>query len=469
MAFVTREGRNGKPTWVLYWQDATRGASKAGRRRVACEGGDHADAMDAAELTGNERAALAAGATTAALRKRLAEAYGLLEIRKMREAARAGGEARHDVPLEDLVRAFLDLCRYREAIDLGGDVPLESDPGWRPRLREKPMAPKTRVDVEATLRPFLEWLRPGTQAGAFGGDLVALFLDHMAREVRKRRGRAAPRTFNKHRANIRSFALALTPRAARRYFKVDPRDVFAGDVEPMVEPKAEIKVHAPATLAAFLELAERYGTESRDVTRTRRGRVENFRQASGASVPILEAALVLACTGMRRGEAVNLRWSDVNLDSGLVTIRSTKTRKTRYLPLVADPAGDVCPRFLDLLRAWRERDRTADCVLRFSSQEWPTSSWENATRQAGLKAFSPQALRSTFESVLAAIGFPSPLAAIWLGHSPAVAYKHYLAFPQGRLPGRTVEEVLGLVPFLDRALGRARAGRAFRVVGSETA
>jgi len=31
-------------------------------------------------------------------------------------------------------------------------------------------------------------------------------------------------------------------------------------------------------------------------------------------------------TGMRRGEVLGLRWSDVDLDAGTITIRSTRTR-----------------------------------------------------------------------------------------------------------------------------------------------
>ncbi len=58
------------------------------------------------------------------------------------------------------------------------------------------------------------------------------------------------------------------------------------------------------------------------------------------------------------------------------------------------------------------------------------------------------AIERTFESALACIGFPSPLAAFWLGHSAAVAHRHCLAFAPGRLPGRTVEAVLGLDPYI---------------------
>ena len=35
---------------------------------------------------------------------------------------------------------------------------------------------------------------------------------------------------------------------------------------------------------------------------------------------------LMATTGMRRGEVLGLRWPDVDLDAGSVTIRSTRVR-----------------------------------------------------------------------------------------------------------------------------------------------
>ena len=43
---------------------------------------------------------------------------------------------------------------------------------------------------------------------------------------------------------------------------------------------------------------------------------------------------VLVATGLRRGEALALRWSDVDLDNGVVTIRGTLTRTADGLHIV---------------------------------------------------------------------------------------------------------------------------------------
>lgn len=56
------------------------------------------------------------------------------------------------------------------------------------------------------------------------------------------------------------------------------------------------------------------------------------------------------------GVAVNMAWTDVDLERGRITIRASKTGRTRVLPLVGAPEGDVAPVFLELLKKWREGD-----------------------------------------------------------------------------------------------------------------
>lgn len=51
--------------------------------------------------------------------------------------------------------------------------------------------------------------------------------------------------------------------------------------------------------------------------------------------PILVMALK---TGMRKGEIMNLRWGDVNLDHQMIGVRHTKSRKLREVPLHSELA-----------------------------------------------------------------------------------------------------------------------------------
>jgi integrase len=56
---------------------------------------------------------------------------------------------------------------------------------------------------------------------------------------------------------------------------------------------------------------------------------------SGTSRPVTYETLfgLLAATGLRISEALNLRCGDVDLDPGLLTIRMTKFRKSRHVPM----------------------------------------------------------------------------------------------------------------------------------------
>jgi integrase len=48
------------------------------------------------------------------------------------------------------------------------------------------------------------------------------------------------------------------------------------------------------------------------------------------------AVMILVNTGCRRGELMNLKHSDVNLDSRIVYLGKTKTGKNRWMPLTPD-------------------------------------------------------------------------------------------------------------------------------------
>jgi integrase len=61
----------------------------------------------------------------------------------------------------------------------------------------------------------------------------------------------------------------------------------------------------------------------------------------GGLRPLTYATLIglLACTGLRITEALTLRADDVDLQAGVLTIRRTKFRKSRLVPLHASAVG----------------------------------------------------------------------------------------------------------------------------------
>lgn len=118
------------------------------------------------------------------------------------------------------------------------------------------------------------------------------------------------------------------------------------------------------------------------------------------------------------------------------------------------------------LTAWLLNRPTDTYVLPQNGEDAPgfTNAWDRVQRDARLDTSCPQGCRRTFESALACIGFPSTLTAFLLGHNPQVAAKHYLAFAPGRLPGKTVEAVLGITRFTEETLEDIAETRRLRLV-----
>jgi integrase len=119
-------------------------------------------------------------------------------------------------------------------------------------------------------------------------------------------------------------------------------------------------------------------------------------------VPIHTLIVVGIYTGVRiHSEALTLRWADIDLRRGLLTVQSAyaKSGKTRTVPLNR-PA-------LAALRALRER--TGDRDLVFARRDGSPyrsirTAFQTACRRAGLRDVTPHVLRHTFASRLATTG-----------------------------------------------------------------
>jgi integrase len=151
---------------------------------------------------------------------------------------------------------------------------------------------------------------------------------------------------------------------------------------------------------------------------------------------------VVAATGMRRSEACGLRWSDVDLHAGRLTVarshvslpgasgdRPTKTRSARTIAL-DDGTIDA------LRRGWRaarqlarfagvdDETRRAGYVFSFDAdgaRAWRgdtvTARWERARRGAGAAGVRLHDLRHWQATQLLDAGVPVPTVAARLGHA----------------------------------------------------
>ena len=86
---------------------------------------------------------------------------------------------------------------------------------------------------------------------------------------------------------------------------------------------------------------------------------------------------------MRRGEILNLRWSDVDLDRGAILLQTTKNGERRFIPLVGIA--------LDLLKS-RHIKQSANSLV-FPAPPCPSkpidlrSAWETALEKANISNF----------------------------------------------------------------------------------
>ncbi|NYF99207.1 tyrosine-type recombinase/integrase [Janibacter cremeus] len=137
----------------------------------------------------------------------------------------------------------------------------------------------------------------------------------------------------------------------------------------------------------------------------------------------------LAGTGVRIGEAWDLRWEDLDLDGRSVRIRGTKTQGSRRTLGLPDW---LCER----LRARVEREDTSGLVFPAPAADDPERPWDRSNssravaavlRSAGYGWATPHVFRRTVATLLHEAGMPLVKIADQLGHAdPSMTMREYL-------------------------------------------
>ena len=132
-------------------------------------------------------------------------------------------------------------------------------------------------------------------------------------------------------------------------------------------------------------------------------------------------AMLAISTGMRRGEILGLRWSDIDTKRRQAVLHKTKNRERRSVPIV--------PEVIALLEAHAKvRRLDTDLVFPQPGKDVPidTAHWfEKAVAVAKVKDFRFHDLRHTAASYLAMSGAtPGEIAAV-LGHKTLAMVKRY--------------------------------------------
>lgn len=150
--------------------------------------------------------------------------------------------------------------------------------------------------------------------------------------------------------------------------------------------------------------------------------------------------LLLLSTGLRRGEALGLRWQDLDLDRGLLTVRQSVVA-CEGAPLVQEPKSKAASRTVRLpaptvaaLRAHRKRQaerhlaasQWAEIGLVFSTgagkpinPRHVLRSFDAIVKRAGLTRISIHDLRHTHATLLLRDGVPVKVVQERLGHAQA--------------------------------------------------
>ena len=115
-------------------------------------------------------------------------------------------------------------------------------------------------------------------------------------------------------------------------------------------------------------------------------------------------------TGMRKGEILNLQWSDVDMKNRIITLRKTKNNETRTIPI-----NDW---LLDELKSTGQQinDQYVFCHENGKPYDDIKTGFKGAVRRAGIKNFRFHDLRHTFASRLVMAGVDIRTVQELMGH-----------------------------------------------------
>jgi integrase len=131
--------------------------------------------------------------------------------------------------------------------------------------------------------------------------------------------------------------------------------------------------------------------------------------------------IIALSTGMRRGEILNLKWSDIDLENDKAVLHNTKNGERRVVALKRKALEE-------LKKLYLENSRNS---LYAFPNKWGTgplafkSSWENAVRNASIEDFHFHDLRHTAASYMAMSGASLLEIAEFLGHKCLSMVRRY--------------------------------------------
>jgi len=142
--------------------------------------------------------------------------------------------------------------------------------------------------------------------------------------------------------------------------------------------------------------------------------------------------IICLSTGARKMEILGLKWKDVDLDRGIITLHETKNNERRVLPLTGHALA---------LMKEHSKLRRIDTDLVFPSNHNPKqpidirTPFENALKRAGISDFRFHDLRHSAASYLAMNGASLAEIAEVLGHKTLQMVKRYAHLSEAHTAG----------------------------------
>jgi integrase len=145
----------------------------------------------------------------------------------------------------------------------------------------------------------------------------------------------------------------------------------------------------------------------------------------------------LIYTGCRKGEALNLKWDDVDLQNDVIAIKGTKTKYDRYIP-ISKPLKELL----------KGIEKKQDCLYVFNDNGRKLGdfkkSFHTACRNAGLKDLRIHDLRHVFASKMVMNGTSLYITGELLGHRTTQMTKRYSHLVPDTLK-KAVDDVWGKI------------------------
>jgi integrase len=172
-------------------------------------------------------------------------------------------------------------------------------------------------------------------------------------------------------------------------------------------------------------------------------RTQLLKACEESSNPYLKTIVVLALsTGMRQGEILNLRWPDVDLNSGRIVLHETKNGERRVVPLLGHAR--------ELLKEL-SKIRRLDTDLLFPGRNpqkpvFIRTPWLEAVKAAGIEDLKFHDLRHSAASYMLMSGASLGEIAELLGHKTLQMVKRYSHLSESHaagVVGRMNERIFG--------------------------